>query len=211
MKRSFNARTFFILLIPVILSSCTLPVSKPPYAVGYIERGTASWYGEDFHGRPTSSGEIYNMFGLTAAHKLMPLGTVVKVTNMENGRSVTVKINDRGPFVDNRIIDLSYSAAEALDMVNTGISPVEVEVLEWGEIFSDFTVQVGSFVVEQNALRLKKKLESKYQYVYIVPFVNNDKKFYRVRVGSVKEIKEAEQLVDELSAEGFVTFITRKD
>ncbi len=211
MKRSFNLRPLIILITSIIISSCTLPVYREPYAPGYIERGIASWYGEDFHGRPTSSGEIYDMYGLTAAHKLMPLGTVAKVTNMKNERSVTVKINDRGPFVDGRIIDLSYSAAAALDMVESGLTPVEIEVLKWGEKVTDFTVQVGSFVSEENALRLKTRLGQKYPEVYIVPYLTNDMKFYKVRVGPMKELREAQQLVEDLSADGLVTFVTRKD
>jgi len=211
MKRSFKTWIFFIFIFSMILSSCSLPVSREPYASGYIERGIASWYGEEFHGRPTSSGEIYDMHALTAAHKLMPLGTVAKVTNLENGRSVTVKINDRGPFIDDRIIDLSYGSAGAIDMVETGLAPVEIEVLKWGERISDFTIQVGSFVIQENAIRLKDRLEQKYADVYIVPFDKDDMKFYRVRVGVMKDIKEAEQLAGELSATGLVTFITRKD
>jgi len=211
MKRSFKTWIFFIFIFSMILSSCSLPVSREPYAPGYIERGIASWYGEEFHGRPTSSGEIYDMHALTAAHKLMPLGTVAKVTNLENGRSVTVKINDRGPFIDDRIIDLSYGSAGAIDMVETGLAPVEVEVLKWGERISDFTIQVGSFVIQENAIRLKNRLEQKYADVYIVPYDKDDMKFYRVRVGVMKDIKEAEQLAGELSATGLVTFITRKD
>ena len=211
MKKSFKTWIFFIFIFSTILSSCSLPVSREPYASGYIERGIASWYGEEFHGRPTSSGEIYDMHALTAAHKLMPLGTVAKVTNLENGRSVIVKINDRGPFIDDRIIDLSYGSAGAIDMVETGLAPVEIEVLKWGERISNFTIQVGSFVIQENAIRLKDRLEQKYADVYIVPFDKDDMKFYRVRVGVMKDIKEAEQLAGELSATGLVTFITRKD
>ncbi|MBI5038770.1 MAG: septal ring lytic transglycosylase RlpA family protein [Nitrospirae bacterium] len=211
MKRFFKTRIFFIFIFSMILSSCSLPVSREPYAQGYIERGIASWYGEEFHGRPTSSGEIYDMHALTAAHKLMPLGTVAKVTNLENGRSVTVKINDRGPFIDDRIIDLSYGSAGAIDMVETGLAPVEIEVLKWGERISDFTIQVGSFAIQENAIRLKNRLEQKYADVYIIPYDKDDMKFYRVRVGIMKDIKEAEQLAGELSATGLVTFITRKD
>jgi len=211
MKRSFKTWIFFIFIFSTILSSCSLPVSREPYAPGYIERGIASWYGEEFHGRSTSSGEIYDMHALTAAHKLMPLGTVAKVTNLENGRSVTVKINDRGPFIDDRIIDLSYGSAGAIDMVETGLAPVEIEVLKWGERISNFTIQVGSFAIQENAIRLKNRLEQKYADVYIVPYDKDDMKFYRVRVGVMKDIKEAEQLAGELSATGLVTFITRKD
>ncbi|HEY5623009.1 MAG TPA: septal ring lytic transglycosylase RlpA family protein [Gammaproteobacteria bacterium] len=96
---------------------------------GYRENGTASWYGSDFHGRPTSSGEPYDMYEMTAAHKSLPIPTWVEVTNLRNGRSVIVKVNDRGPFVDDRIIDMSYAAAQSLDMVRAGTVPVEVRAL----------------------------------------------------------------------------------
>ncbi len=98
-------------------------------SVGYRESGTASWYGPDFHGRPTSSGETYDMHAMTAAHKTLPIPTWVEVTNQRNGRSVIVKVNDRGPFVDGRIIDMSFAAAEALDMVRAGTVPVHVRAL----------------------------------------------------------------------------------
>ncbi len=98
-------------------------------STGYRESGTASWYGPDFHGRPTSSGETYDMHAMTAAHKTLPIPTWVEVTNQRNGRSVIVKVNDRGPFVDGRIIDMSYAAAEALDMVRAGTVPVYVRAL----------------------------------------------------------------------------------
>ncbi|MBI5755902.1 MAG: septal ring lytic transglycosylase RlpA family protein [Nitrospirae bacterium] len=211
MERPFNLRPLFILITVIIISSCTFPARRPPYAAGYIERGIASWYGEDFHGRPTSSGEIYDMFRLTAAHKLMPLGTKARITNLENGQSIVVKINDRGPFVDGRIIDLSYGAAERLGMLETGLSRVEVEVLEWGKTITDFTVQVGSFLIEENALNLKERLSQKYRDVYIITYETNVRKFFRVRVGATKDIREAEQLSERLSAEGFSFFITRKD
>src|SRR4030067_2686312 len=111
MKRSFKTRIFFIFIFSMILSSCSLPVSREPYASGYIERGIASWYGDEFHGRPTSSGEIYDMHQITCAHNTFPLGTMVMVTNLENGRSIELKVNDRGPFLKGRLIDLSYAAA----------------------------------------------------------------------------------------------------
>jgi rare lipoprotein A len=97
---------------------------------GHIERGVASWYGEKFHGRRTSSGETYDMYAMTAAHKTLPLPVYARVTNLQNGRSVVVRINDRGPFIDNRIVDLSYTAAERLDMIGPGTALVELEVLD---------------------------------------------------------------------------------
>ncbi|MCC7203387.1 MAG: septal ring lytic transglycosylase RlpA family protein [Nitrospirae bacterium] len=211
MERSFKIPHLFIFIVALVVSSCTLPAHRSPYAAGYVERGIASWYGEDFHGKPTSSGEIYNMYDLTAAHKLMPLGTVAKITNLENDQSVVVKINDRGPFVDGRIIDLSYSAAREIGMAEKGLSRVEIKVLKWGESLTDFTVQVGSFELEENAIRLKEKLNRRYQDVYIKTFGTKDKQFYRVRVGSTKDIKRAEYLAEKLSEEGFSYFITRKD
>src|SRR4030065_920631 len=211
MSRLFNIRHLFIFICALVVSSCTLSAHRSPYAAGYVERGIASWYGEDFHGRPTSSGEIYNMYDLTAAHKLMPLGTVAKITNLENDRSVVVKINDRGPFVEGRIIDLSYSAAREIGMAEKGLSRVEIKVLKWGEILTDFTVQVGSFELEENAQRLKEKLNQKYKDAHIITYESNEKKYYRVRVGSTKDIREAERLAERLSEEGFSFFITRKD
>lgn len=211
MKRLFNLSPHYIILISFIIAACTFPVYRPPYAAGYVEKGVASWYGPTFHGKPTSSGEIYNMYDLTAAHKLMPLGTIARVTNVGNGRSVVVKINDRGPFVAGRIIDLSYSAANSIDMVRNGTGTVEVEVLKWGEVLTDFTVQVGAFVMEENAQRLMSRLSRKYPDVYIVQYETNDKRFYRVRVGVTKELRDAEEIAEALTDEGFSTFITRKD
>jgi len=200
-----------LIIIALFVSSCTLSAHRQPYAAGYVERGIASWYGEDFHGRPTSSGEIYNMYDLTAAHKLMPLGTIAKITNLENDQSVVVKINDRGPFIEGRIIDLSYSAAREIGMAEKGLSRVEIEVLKWGESLTDFTVQVGSFEVEENAQRLKEKLNQKYKDAHIITYETNDKIYYRVRVGSTKDILEAERLAEKLSEEGYSFLITRKD
>lgn len=97
---------------------------------GYVKRGTASWYGTKFHGHRTSSGDSYDMYAMTAAHKTLPLPTYARVTNLDNGRSVIVKINDRGPFHDNRLIDLSYAAASRLDILARGTGRVEVRVLE---------------------------------------------------------------------------------
>ena len=102
-------------------------------AVNYVERGVASWYGPDFHGHDTSSGERYDMYGMTAAHKTLPIPCYARITNLNNGRSVVVRINDRGPFVGNRIVDLSYSAATRLDIVRTGTAFVELRTVGPGE------------------------------------------------------------------------------
>ncbi len=105
------------------------PYTVMPSALGYKERGVASWYGKKFHGKRTSSWEVYDMYAMTAAHKTLPLPTYVRVRNLSNNRSIVVRVNDRGPFVDNRVIDLSYSAAQKLDMISTGTSLVEVEAI----------------------------------------------------------------------------------
>ena len=109
----------------------TLPSPVKPGG-RYVETGIASYYADDFHGKPTASGEIFDMHAMTAAHRTLPLGTVVKVKNRDNGKSVTVTINDRGPFVKGRIIDLSYGAARELNMIGTGTARVRIEVLKWG-------------------------------------------------------------------------------
>lgn len=118
-----------ILAMPACM---TVPKGVGDYDAGYLERGIASWYGGYFHGRPTARGDIYDQFKMTAAHRLLPLGSVVRVTNAENGRRVEVVINDRGPFIKGRIIDLSYAAAEQLGGLDPGTLPVVVEVIKMG-------------------------------------------------------------------------------
>ncbi|TAL12496.1 MAG: septal ring lytic transglycosylase RlpA family protein [Nitrospirae bacterium] len=118
-----------ILALPACM---TVPKGVGDYDAGYVEQGIASWYGGYFHGRPTANGEVYDQFQLTAAHRLLPLGSVVRVTNAENGRVVEVVINDRGPYIRGRIIDLSYAAAEHLGAVDPGTLPVVVEVIQMG-------------------------------------------------------------------------------
>lgn len=115
-----------------------------PSATGYRERGVASWYGEKFHGRNTSNGERYDMYALTAAHKTLPLPTWVRVTNLRNGASIVVRVNDRGPFVKNRLIDLSFSAASALDMVGAGTTLVEVQALPGQPATAGTTAATGA-------------------------------------------------------------------
>ncbi len=183
-----------------------------PSAQGYVEVGYASWYGPKFHGRPTASGEPYNMYAFTAAHKLLPLGTYVLVTNLENGRRVVVRINDRGPFVKDRIIDLSYAAAKALGMVQKGVARVRLVALAEGYkkqghlVFKgaehlrqgQFFLQVGSFVRYTNAVRLREMLAKHYQVVLIEPFVRNGRTFYRVQVFLANDLNQARQLARHL-------------
>lgn len=132
MSPSTESCTKWILvcMVTVLLAACTcLPKGQADLDVGMKERGIASWYGRDFNGWLTANGESYNMHALTGAHRTLPLGTVVRVTNVENGRQVQVRINDRGPYVNGRIIDLSHAAAEKLGMTENGISAVSLEVV----------------------------------------------------------------------------------
>jgi peptidoglycan lytic transglycosylase len=124
------------------------------------EDGIASWYGGKFHGRMTSSGEVFDTNSLTAAHRTLPFGTIVKVTNLDNGKSVEVKINDRGPFVEGRIIDLSRAAAERLGMIDSGVARVSLQIVEFVSQSDLFAVQVGAFGLERNAEKTAALLES---------------------------------------------------
>lgn len=194
----------------------------PEAAADYKEVGIASWYGEEFHGLPTTTGEIYNMYDFTAAHKTLPLGLFVKVKNLENNREVILRLNDRGPFVDGRIIDLSYAAAKELDMIKKGTAKVEVEVLGYPVYDGDrlyfrkpdsydapfYRIQIGAFKVKENAERLAKSFLDRDIEVKIVEFQSREGLFYRVRVGSFKKIEEAERYQKELKKLGFAkTFI----
>lgn len=190
------------------------PRPLPPAIPGaYVEEGLASWYGIPFHGRRAANGEIYDMYKLTAAHRTLPFESLVRVTNMKNGRKTEVRINDRGPFVENRIIDLSLGAARELDMVVMGVVPVRLELLA-GESPTEgnFTVQVGAFLVRENADRLRQRLEQRYQPIFIVEYDSPTGLFYRVRVGRVPGQEAARQLADQLgSEEGVVPFVVRLD
>lgn len=220
---------------PAVPPAATAPSGIPrPYRVdgqwyqpildaqGFREQGIASWYGEPFHGRRTSNGEIYDMHGVSAAHKTLPFGTVVRVRNLDNQRRLDVRINDRGPFVRGRIIDLSFGAARALGVVGPGTAPVEVVALaapvtvaEGGEAVpqvvdltrGEFTFQVGAFRERGNAERLARQLEARYPHVHIAAFDRGDGLFHRVRVGRVESLAEADAFEQGLLRQGFQVFI----
>jgi rare lipoprotein A len=126
----------------------------------YEQIGVASWYGGKFHGRATANGETFNTYDLTAAHKELPFNTMVTVTNMANGRSIEVRINDRGPFVGDRIIDLSYAAAKALDMVRDGTANVLIETADFKELRVTYNIQIGAYKTIEYAREMKEKLEA---------------------------------------------------
>lgn len=182
---------------------------------GFRQRGMASWYGNKFHGRRTANGEIYNMYGMTAAHKTLPIPSYVRVTNINNGRQVIVRVNDRGPFHDNRIIDLTYSAAAKLGFIKQGTAPVTVEVVEPGAVAAvtdtaavsasapgavkapapatvdgfqlpDNTyLQAGAFGSRQAAEAQQQRIATVTQFPVLVQSGNGD--LYRVRIGPIRD------------------------
>ncbi len=175
------------------------------------EEGIASWYGIPYHGRRTASGEIYDMYKMTAAHRTLPFGTQVRVHDLDNGRDVTVRINDRGPFVEGRIIDLSKAAAQAMGM--PGLARVRLEIVGLGETPEApvFAVQVGAFRDPANAGRLKSLIEARYAPVEIQSFDRGDGMFYRVRVGHENSEAAAQELAARIRSANLAsqTFVVR--
>jgi rare lipoprotein A len=184
-----------------------------PAAVGYTEEGNASWYGNPFHGRRASNGEVYDMNKLTAAHRTLPFDTMVRVTNLNNGKNTTVRITDRGPFVDNRIIDLSQAAAREIESIGPGVVPVRIEVLGNVDVTAGFfTVQVGAFHDRGNAERLRDRLSVSYSPIFIQQYDSSDGAFYRVRVGRISGQEAAQDFGEKLrNAEGFSPMVIRLD
>jgi rare lipoprotein A len=216
-------------LCPLILlffsTACSLPPTRvkapiitPPSAA--TQTGIASWYGPGFHGKPTASGAIYNQNELTAAHQTLPLGTRVMVTNLDNGKSTEVVINDRGPFLKGRIIDLSYAAAQTLGMVGSGTIPVRIEVIDSGPTriqtireSLDYTLQVGAFTELEKAQNLKNQLtqsQPQLPEVSIALFQSRETVYYRVHVGTFPSRNDAEQYGRELTRKGFPVIIVEK-
>ncbi len=197
----------------VALSSCLLLVlaagcahrglesSVEPVEKGWTQKGLASWYGKPYHGRRAASGEIYNMHEMTAAHRTLPFGTWVRVTRRDTGDSVVVRINDRGPFVKGRIIDLSYAAAKKIGLVRDGVAPVRLKVVGRGESSGKagkrhgesrgcFWVQVGAFADPANAQRVRDRLVSEGEHAVIVEGPGGT---HRVRVGPFSDEKKAKK------------------
>ncbi len=205
--------------VPPPASSAPAPRRSPPAPIPpavpgvYTEEGLASWYGEPFHGRRAANGEIYDMYKLTAAHRTLPLESLVRITNLRNGRTTEVRINDRGPFVEGRVVDLSLAAARELDMVGPGVVPVRLELLAGPSPYlGSFTVQVGSFSMRENAERLRAHLEEHYRPVYIHQYDTPQGYFYRVQVGNLPTQEAAREFAEQLRAgEGFVPFVVRLD
>ena len=213
----------------------TLAGNKNPYTVlgktyyliddetNYKERGQASWYGRKFHGHKTSNGETYDMYGMTAAHKTLPIPSYVRVTNLNNHRSVIVRVNDRGPFHGGRIIDLSYAAAHRLGYANQGTAPVEVEIIVPGDqappplkpeskvasLGAGLYLQVGAFSSAASARGLQQQVAKNVAApVFISEFVAAQS-LYRVRVGPLADMRELDTVRDRLRKKGIDSHIVR--
>ncbi len=201
-----------------------------PSAQGYMERGKASWYGKPFHGRRTANGEIYNMYGDTAAHKTLPMNTMLLVRNLENGRTATVRINDRGPFVRERIVDLTYTKAAALGIVRNGTAEVEIIALAQRDAEpapspgtataavtaplpekppaqdfdkGNFYVQVGAFEQVENARTLAQAFSRRGRDVIIQQYPAAGMNLYRVMIFAGTSLARAKVYQQQLEAEGF--------
>ena len=221
-------RKYFFLLILITAYSCAgnkpevipkhYPESKKPEqprrmkikpkVQGETQVGMASWYGIDEHNKKAASGERFDKNDFTAAHKTLPMDSIVRVTNLENGKDVVVRINDRGPFVKDRIIDLSYAAAEQIGMLGPGTASVKVEVISTpnrNENYFEpkYVVQVGSFRDESNANELKEKLAGDFDNINIQEFKLESEKYYRVRLFGYNTRQEAEDESDKLRKLGY--------
>ncbi|MEX0648108.1 MAG: septal ring lytic transglycosylase RlpA family protein [Balneolaceae bacterium] len=216
---------FLLIFLGVALSSCgtvrkssTIDRSTSSGRVDgrVLETGMASWYGPNFHGLATANGETYNMNDLTAAHKTLPFNTVVKVENTDNGKSVVVRINDRGPYVGNRIIDLSRKSAETVDMIDTGTANVRILLVEEGDrpITSEnsssresFTVQLASFNSEHEARVHSDKINgSRVEQISV-----SGRVVYRVYYGTYNNIDDARRAQSLLSNRGFTGFVKQAE
>jgi peptidoglycan lytic transglycosylase len=209
-----RARARFIPVLVLLLPSflfygCgTAPVSRhipaTGYPIGYVERGMASWYGPGFHGRKTANGETYDMHQLTAAHRTLPLGSVVQVRSLTSGRTVTVRVNDRGPFAKNRILDLSQAGAQALSMIGSGTDQVEIRVVAYRGrpgAMGYLRVQVASFAEQANAQALAWRLRTQYSDVRIETVDLAGGRRYRVHVGRFTSEQQAEAVASRLEAQ----------
>ncbi|MFB0565438.1 MAG: septal ring lytic transglycosylase RlpA family protein [Candidatus Aminicenantaceae bacterium] len=203
-------RAASIALLILLFASCA---QMRYFPLGNVQTGLASWYGTDFHGKKTSSSEIFNMHDMTAAHKTLPFGTYVMVTNLNNGKSVMVRINDRGPFIRGRIIDISYAAAKVIDMVGSGVAPVRIEVVrEFSppKLKQQYSVQVGAFIYKENAKALHRKLRNKFKNVHILTFSTSNQVYYRVRIRA-KNASSANKIAQQLISEGYNVFIVEEN
>ncbi|WP_321473548.1 septal ring lytic transglycosylase RlpA family protein [uncultured Paludibaculum sp.] len=180
-------------------------------APGWTELGIASWYGNPYHGRPTSSGEIYDMEQMTAAHRTLPFGAVVRVTNLTNNKKVEVRINDRGPFAAGRTVDLSRAAARSINMIGPGTARVRLELLSYAgtpATTATYTVQLERFFTEREGNKARKNLMKKYQSVDLIERPTTPGS-YLVRVGRTSTQEEAQSIADDVGRDLGVGYVVR--
>lgn len=198
----------------------TAPPERPPGAatIGTELRGIASWYGYQHHGKRTASGEVFDMRELTAAHRTLPMGTRVMVTNLENGRAVEVRINDRGPFVDGRVLDLSYGAARLLGAAGAGVVRVSFRIVSLPDVPVDagppaasageqFSLQVAAFTSQARAESLRRSLEREGSKPTISESTVGDQRFYRVRLGPYPDRGAADSEAKRLAERGYFSVV----
>jgi peptidoglycan lytic transglycosylase len=212
----YNMRPGIFFLTVLIMAGCaTAPVRKQ----GDGTYGTASWYGGKFIGRKTANGEIFTSQSLTAANKTLPFNTSVLVTNLNNNKSVIVRINDRGPYVGDRVIDLSYAAAKTIDMVGTGTAPVRLEIVKPGEGIGIqeskfrkgmYYLQVGFFSVKDNAENLRSRLSAAFTNTLIDQDTISSRTYYRVFVGPFEDEIATYIEADKLKNLGYVVVVNRR-
>ncbi len=201
----FVAAALVLLLASGCAKKKTVPAA-PVFRIGMTEEGVASWYGHPYHGRASSSGEIYDMEKLTAAHRTLPFGTLVRVRNLSNDRTVDVRINDRGPFVGDRIIDLSRAAAREIRMIGPGTARVQLRILSLPETPPGwFAVQVGAFSERANAERIRARMEQEYGAARIERR-DAEPPLWRVLVGKAGTAEDAAGLAARIGS-GFVVRI----
>lgn len=182
-----------------------------PTAAAFRQTGTASWYGKDFHGRRTATGDLFDMHGLSAAHRTLPLGSLIRVTNVENNRNITLRVNDRGPFIKSRVIDLTYGAARELGFAAEGTAQVVIERLDDLPGTTPFTVHAAQYVEEENARLLKERLSAKFEIISIIPGATNLGRLYHVEVGVYATEEKAEIVARRVTQEGLEPVVIRKD
>jgi len=203
-------------LLAAVLSGCAhkkhvarkapVPAPQPPppavVAPGYTETGMASWYGHPYHGRAAADGEIYDMEKMVAAHRTLPFNTWVRVLNITSGKSCEVRIIDRGPFIEGRIIDLSHAAARAIDLIGPGVAPVRMEVIRAPESapIAAYGVQVGAFRSRENAEQVRAQMASRYGAAQLVERADTPN-LWRVVVGSLPTEEAATALSDRIQQE----------
>ena len=194
-----------VLLAGIVAALCAVPVvcqTASPW-LGEPETGLASWYGHPYHGRAAASGEVYDMETMTAAHPTLPFNTMVRVVNLENQKSVEVRIIDRGPFIEGRIIDLSHAAARALGVIQPGTVPVRLDVIEIPKVETAdrFAAQVGAFRDRAAAELLRAAMQERYGVARLVMH-EGDPVLWRVWVGSEATERQARALVERLRHRG---------